>query len=173
MFFEDSALHAWVVTALRYNFPEVALGGLKFFVFVRYVRLSMHRLHALWRKQHWLTQEELKDMAYWCDLFRRGVCKLECGVTPWVLWAVVHGAYFARRLGSLYIFRSIATECRNHPFKRHLHISMRCWCLRRPHTTCLGMRHVVHTEALNVGLKLYEARQGRGEAVVKRRKRVG
>ena len=33
------------------------------------------------------------------------------------------------------------------------------------------MRHVVHTNALSVGLKLSEARQGRGAAVVKRRKR--
>ena len=30
------------------------------------------------------------------------------------------------------------------------------------------MRHVVHTNALSVGLQLYEARQGRGVAVVKR-----
>ena len=30
----------------------------------------------------------------------------------------------------------------------------------------------VHTGSLNVYLKLYEARQGRGEAIVKRRKRV-
>ena len=35
----------------------------------------------------------------------------------------------------------------------------------------LGIRHVVHTDALSVGLQLYEARQGRGAAVVKRRKR--
>ena len=34
------------------------------------------------------------------------------------------------------------------------------------------MSHVVHTDALNVRLQSYGARQGRGEAVVKRRKRV-
>ena len=50
MFLEDSALHARVVAALRDNLAEVAFEGLKFFVLVRYVLLSMHRLHALWRK---------------------------------------------------------------------------------------------------------------------------
>ena len=48
---------------------------------------------------------------------------------------------------------------------------MRGWCLRRPRITRLGMRHVLHTDALSVGLQLYEARQGRRVAVVKRRKR--
>ena len=51
MFFEDSALHARVVAALRDNLAEVAFGGVKFFVLVRYILLSMHRLHALWSKQ--------------------------------------------------------------------------------------------------------------------------
>ena len=120
-------------------------------------------MHALWRKRDWLTQAELKELESASD--RSGECwgKLQWGVTPWVHWACVHIAYFARRFGSLYTFRSIPTEYRNQP--------MRVWCLRRPRITRLGMRHVVHTDALSVGLHLYEARQGRGAAVVNRRKR--
>ena len=56
MFFEDSAFHARVVAALWDNLAEVAFGGVKFFVLVRYVLLFMHRLHSLWRMQDWLTQ---------------------------------------------------------------------------------------------------------------------
>jgi hypothetical protein len=171
MFFEDSALHGRVVAVLRDNLPDVAFGGVKFFLLMKHVLLSMHRMHALWRKRDWLTQAELKELESASD--RLGECwgKLQWGVTPWVHWACVHSAYFARRFGSLYIFRSIPTEYRNQPFKRHLKNSMRGWCLRRPRITRLGMRHVVHTDALSVGLQLYEARQGRGAAVVKRRKR--
>ena len=84
----------------------------------------------------------------------------------------MHNAYFARRFGTLKIFRSLPTEYRRQPFKRHLKNSMRGWCLRWPHITRLLIRHVVHTDALNVRLQLYEARQGRAEAVVKHRRRV-
>ena len=103
MFFEDSALHAQVVAALRDNLAEVAFGGVKFFVSVRYVLLHMHRLHALWRKQDWLTQEELKDMEYWCDRLGEVWGKLQWGVTPWVHWADVHNAYFARLWQFVYL----------------------------------------------------------------------
>ena len=122
MFFEDSALHARSVAAFRDNLAEVAFGGVKFFVLVRYVLLSMHCLHALWRKQDLLTQEELKDMGYWCDRVGKTWGKLQWGVTPRVHWTVVHNAYFARQLGSLYIFRNVPTEKRNQPFERHLKI---------------------------------------------------
>ena len=132
----------------------------------------MHRLHALWRKQDWLKQEELKDVEYWFGSSGQAWGKLQLGVTPWAHRAVVHSAYFPRRFGSLYLFCSIPTECKNHPFKRHLKNWMRGSSLRRPHITRFGMRNVVHTDALNVGLQLYERRQGRGEAIVQRRKRV-
>ena len=159
------------MAVLRDNLPDVAFGGVKFFLWMKHVLLSMQRMHALGRKRDWLTQAELKELESTSD--RLGECwgKLQWGVTPWVHWACVHNAYFARRFGSLYIFRSIPTEYRNQPFKRHLKNSMHGWCLRRPRITCLGMRHVVHTDGLSVGLQLYEARQGRGAAVVKRRKR--
>ena len=168
---EDSALHGRVVAVLRDNLPDVAFGGVKSFLLMKHVLLSMHRMHALWRKRDWLTQAELKELESASD--RIGECwgELQWGVTPWVHWACVHSAYFARRFGSLYIFRSIPTQYRNQWFKRHLKNSMRGWCLRRPRIRRLGMRHVVHTDALSVGLQLYEARQGRGAAVVKRRKR--
>ena len=81
----------------------------------------------------------------------------------------MHSAYFASRFGGLYILRN--TEYMNLPFKRHLKNSRRVWCLQRPPITCLGMRRMVHTDMLNVGLQLYEARLGRGEAFVQRRKR--
>ena len=93
-------------------------------------------------------------MEYWCDCFGEAWGKLQWGVTPWVHWAVVHSTYFARRFGSLYIFRSIPTEYGNQPFKRHVKNSMRDWCLARPHITLPALRHVVHTDALNVGLHL-------------------
>ena len=51
MVFEDSALHARVVAALGDNWAQVGFGGVKFFVLVTHVLLSMHRLHALRRKQ--------------------------------------------------------------------------------------------------------------------------
>ena len=108
-------------------------------------------------------------MGYWCDGSAEAWGTMQCGVTPWVHWAVVHIICFTRRFGSLYIFLSIATECSNQPFKRHRKNSMHGWCLWRPHITCLGMRHVVHPDVLNAGLQLYEVRQGRGEAVAKRR----
>ena len=69
--------------------------------------------------------------------------------------------------GSLNIFLSIPTDYKNQLFKRHLKNSMRGWCLWRPRITRLGMRLVMPTDALNVGLQLYEARQRHGEAVVK------
>ena len=111
-------------------------------------------------------------MEYRCDHLGEAWHKLQWGVTPWVHWLVLHSAYFTRRLGNLYIFRSVPMEYKNQRFKRHLKNSMRGWCLPRPRITRLGMRHVVHTAALNVGLQLYEARQGRGEAIVRRSKRV-
>ena len=172
MFFEDSALNARVVAVLRDNLPDVAFGGVKFFLLMKHVLLSMHRMHTLWRKRDWLTQAELKELESASD--RVGECwgKLQWGATPWVHWACVHSAYFALCFGSSYIFRRIRnTEYRNQPFKRHLKNSMPGRCLRRPRITRLGMRHMVHTDALSVGLQLYEARQGRGAAVVKRRKR--
>ena len=78
----------------------------------------MHWLHALWRKQEWLTQEELKDMEYWCDCLGEAWGKLQWGVTPLVHCVVVHSAYFASRFGDLYMFPSIPTEYRNQPFKK-------------------------------------------------------
>ena len=48
LFFYDGALHAQVVAMLRDKLPEVAFEGVKLFVLVRYVLLSMHWLHALW-----------------------------------------------------------------------------------------------------------------------------
>ena len=100
-------------------------------------------------------------MEYWCDRLGEAWGKLQWGVTLWVHWAVVHSAHFARLFGSVFIFRSIPTEFRNQPFKRHLKNSMHRWCLRWPRITRLGMRHVVHTDALNVGLQLCAARQAR------------
>ena len=64
----------------------------------------MHRLHALWRKQGWLTQQELKDMEYWCSRLGEAWCKLQWGVTPWVYWVVVHSAYLARQFGILCVY---------------------------------------------------------------------
>ena len=128
-------------------------------------------MHVLWRKRDWPTQAELEELESASHRLGELWGKLQWGVTPWVHWACVHSAYFACRFGSLYIFHSIPTEYKNQPFKRHLKNSMRGWCLRRPRITHLGMRHVVHTDALSVGLQLYEARQGRGVAVVKRCKR--
>ena len=110
MFFEDSALHARVVAALQDNLPEVAFDGVKLFVLVKYVLLSMHRLHALWRKQDWLTQGEVKFMEHWCDRLGEARGNLQWGMTPWVHWAAVHSAYFARRFGNLFLFRSIPME---------------------------------------------------------------
>ena len=171
MFFEDTAFHGRVVAVLRDNLPNLAFSGVKIFLSMKHVLLSMHRMHALWRKMDWLTRAEFKELESASD--RLGECwgKLQLGVTPWVHWVCVHSAYFARCFGSSYIFRSIATEYRNQPFKRHLKKSMRGWCLRRPRITRLGMRHVVHTDTLSVGLQLYEARQGRGVVVVRRCKR--
>ena len=56
MFFEDSALHGPFVAVLRDNLPDVAFGGVKFFLLMKHVLLSMHRMQALWRKRDWLTQ---------------------------------------------------------------------------------------------------------------------
>ena len=128
-------------------------------------------MHALWRKRDWLTQAELKELESASDHLGECWGKLQWGVTPWVHCARVHSAYFACGFGSLCIFRSIPTEYRNQPFKRHLKISMCGWCLRRSRITRLGMRHVVHTDALSVSLQLYDARQGFVVAGVKRRKR--
>ena len=112
-FYEDSALHGHVVAVLRDNLPNMAFGGVKFSLLMKHVLLSMHRMHALWRKRDWLTQAELKELESASDLL--GVCwgKLQWGVTPWVHWACVQSAYFARRFGSLYIFGSIPTEAEN------------------------------------------------------------
>ena len=171
MFFEDRALHGPLVAVLRDNLPGVAFDGVKVFLLVKHVSLSMHRMHALQRKRDWLTHTELEEMKSASD--RLGECwgKLQGGVTPWVHGACVHGAYYARGFGSLFIFRGIPTEYRNQPFKRHLKNWMHGWCLRGPHITRVGMRRVVHTDALSVGLQLHEARQGHGVAVVKRRNR--
>ena len=127
MFFEDSALHGRVVAVLRDNLPDVAFGGVKFFLLMKHVLLSSHRMHAPWRKRDWLTQAELKEWESASE--RLGDCwgKMQWGVMPWVDWACVHNAYFARPFGSLYIFRSIPTEYRSQPFKRHLKNSMRVW----------------------------------------------
>ena len=72
MFFEDSALHGRVVAVLRDNLPDVAFGGVKFFLLMKHVLLSMHRMHALWRKRDWLTQAELKELESASD--RLGEC---------------------------------------------------------------------------------------------------
>ena len=104
MIFDDSALNARVEAAMRDNLAEGTFVGVKFFVLVRYVLLSTHRLHALWHKQDWLSEKETKDMEYWCDRLGQAWGKSQWGVTPWVHWAFVHNAYFARRFGSLYIF---------------------------------------------------------------------
>ena len=132
MIFEDSALHGRVVAVLRDNPSDVAFGGVEFFLLMKHVLVSMHRMHALWRKKDWLTQADLKELESASN--RLGECwgKLQWGVTPWEHWACVHSAYFARRFGSLYIFRSMSTEYKNQPFKRHLKNWMRGWCLRRP-----------------------------------------
>ena len=82
MFLGDSALRARVVAALRDTLAEVASWGAKFFVLVRYVLVSTHGLHAVWRGQEWLTQEELKDVEYWCDRLGEAWSKLQWGVTP-------------------------------------------------------------------------------------------
>ena len=62
MFFEPNALHVRVVALLRNNLPDVAFGGVKFFLLMQHVLLSMHRKHAPWRKRDWLTQAELKEL---------------------------------------------------------------------------------------------------------------
>ena len=82
MFFEDSALHGRVVAVLRDSLPDVAFGGVKFFLLMKHVLLSMHRMHALWRKRDWLTQAALKELESASD--RLGECwgKLQWGVTP-------------------------------------------------------------------------------------------
>ena len=50
MFFEDNALHGRAVAVLRDNLPDVAFGGVKFFLLMKHVLLSMHRMHALCAK---------------------------------------------------------------------------------------------------------------------------
>ena len=159
------------MAVLRVNIPNVAFGGVKFFPLMKHMLLSMHRMHALSRKRDRLTQAELKELESASDHLGECWGKLQWGVTPWIHWACVHSAYFACRFGSLYIFHSIPTEYRNQLFKWHLTKSMRGWCLLRPRITRLGMRHVGHTDVLSVGWGLYEVRQGRGVAVVKRHKR--
>ena len=47
---------------LRDNLPDVAFGGVKFFLLMKHVILSMHRMHALRRKRDRLTQAELKEL---------------------------------------------------------------------------------------------------------------
>ena len=156
---------------LRDNLPALAFGGVKFLLLMQHVLLSIHRMHARWRKWDGLTQAKVKELESASN--RLGECwgKLQWGVTPWVHWAGVQSAYFPHCFGSWYIFRSISTEYSSQQFKRHLKNSVRGRCLRRPRITRLGIRHVVHTDALSVGVQLYKARQGSGAAVFKRRKR--
>ena len=84
IFFEDSALHGRVLAVLRDNLPDVAFGDVKFFLLMKHVLLSMHRMHTLWRKTDWPTQAELKELESASD--RLGECwgKLQWGVTLWV-----------------------------------------------------------------------------------------
>ena len=67
-----------------------------------------------------LTQAEVMELESASDHLGEYFGKLQWGVTPWVHWACLHSAYFARRFGSLYIFRNIPIEYRKQPFKRHL-----------------------------------------------------
>ena len=41
-FFEDSALHGGVVAVLQDNLPDVAFGGVRFFLLITHVLLSIH-----------------------------------------------------------------------------------------------------------------------------------
>ena len=124
IFFEDSASHGGVVAVLRDNPPDVAFGGVNFFLLLKHLLLSMHRMHALWRNTHWLTQAKLNELEFASDLLGECWGKSQWGVTAWVHWACVQNAYFVRRFGSWYICHSIRTEYRNQPFKRH--IKTRC-----------------------------------------------
>ena len=155
MFLEDSALHAQVVAALRDKLPKMVLDGVNLFVLVRYVLLSMHQLHALWRNEDWLTQEELKDMEQCCDRLGEEWGKLQWGVTPWVQWAVVHNNHVALPFSRLMCSAVFLRSTGSHRLESISKKPMRSCLLRRPHTTCLGRRHMVHTDAVEVGLQLY------------------
>ena len=105
-------------------------------------------------------------MEYWCHRLGEAWGKLQWGVPPWV-----HGLFFVALilLAALAIFMFSAVLLHNRGNNRSKGIeknSMRVWCLGHPQITPLGIRDVVHTNVLNIGLPLYEARQGRGEAVV-------
>ena len=99
MFFQDSALHARVVAALRDKSPEVAFGGVEVFYFGKICTIIHAPVACPMAQAKWLTQEELKDMEYWCDRSGEAWGELQWGVSPWVHWAVMHSAHFALWFG--------------------------------------------------------------------------
>ena len=81
--------------------------------------------------------------------------------TVWVHWAVAHSGFYVERYRSIYLFSSIPTEFRNSRFKVELRNCFKGWSVRRPLLNRWGLKHVVNMHALDLGLAIFDAKQGR------------
>jgi hypothetical protein len=92
-------------------------------------------------------------------------------VSTWVHWVVCHSHALADLHHNFYLYSSIPTERRNVEFKLDVNHCFKGWKLSQPQASTRGFALVLELAALDVGLLLEEARQGRHTANKAKRQR--
>ena len=121
------------------------------------------------RKKKPLTDVEVASAKALCVSI--GTCweKLGWKATPWVHWTVAHSHYFLAKYRTLYLLSCVPAEHQHRRFKMQVKNSMRRWSLQKPRVLKGGLRHVLNTETMQIGLRHYIARKGR--ALLNRQRR--
>ena len=106
------------------------------------------------------------------DLRQRYVCTvaqftkawkaLGWSVPVWVYWMVCHSGEHLQRWGNFINFSCIPTEWRNKAFKMDMRHCFQGWKLSKPYVIRWGLRHSLHLDALDWGIRLWFGQNGLG-----------
>ena len=171
LFFETPELHAELVRIVAmYCTHVVKWEGnrwLKTSAVLHLMLQACYYMQKIWRHVGPVPMDQRQRYASMVTQFTKAWGALGWSVPVWVHWVVCHSGAHLQRWGNFIKFSSIPTEWRNKSFKMDIRHCFQGWKLSKPYVTGWGLRHALHLDALDWGIRLWFGEKGLGREGIK------
>ena len=128
---------------------------------------ACYYMQKIWRHVGPVPVDQRQRYACMVTQFPKAWGALGWSVPVWVHWVVCHSGAHLQRWGNFIKFSSIPTEWRNKSFKMDIRHCFQGWKLSKPYVTRWGLRHALHLDALDWGIRLWFGEKGLGREGIK------
>ena len=171
LFFQTPELHAELVRIVAmYCSHVVKWEGNKWLKTSAVLHLMLqarYYMQKIWRQVRLVPMDQRQRYASMVTPFTKAWGALGWSVPVWVHWVVCHSGAHLQRWGNFIKFSSIPTEWRNKSFKMDIRHCFQGWKLSKPYVTRWGLRHALHLDALDWGIRLWFGEKGLGREGIK------